>query len=223
MLRKRLVLKLITLVLVTTIAGLGIPSQADEGARPAIGSEVSGEQLYRGIFFGTGPAAKHLPELSEVLQAAWSQLSPGERRGLDRVFDHIVGFISRKDAAFFEHFGRSVTSGNHFAVEAAVRKGARYLVQGSADYLGRPVRELVQMAAAPEAGDGQWVITALAGFRVLGVVWAGVIFTQVGIVSHVLALDVLVDPGGMAVPTWTLKDSLSRDRLIELITTRFAT
>jgi SdpC family antimicrobial peptide len=109
--------KLVIAMLACGILAVGCMG-AEPGTDGAAGDDTAleasalpdGEELYRGMVFGEGPAAKLFPEIwqSSAVQGK-VQISEAERRAKA---DEVVAWIHRKDPTFFDRFGSDVTSGD---------------------------------------------------------------------------------------------------------------
>jgi SdpC family antimicrobial peptide len=113
--------KLVIAMLACGILAVGCMG-AEPGTDGAAGDDTAleasalpdGEELYRGMVFGEGPAAKLFPEIwqSSAVQGK-VQISEAERR---TAADQVVAWIHRKDPTFFDRFGSDMTSGDREAI-----------------------------------------------------------------------------------------------------------
>jgi SdpC family antimicrobial peptide len=95
---------------------------------------MSGEDLFKGCFFGVGPGAAFFPEVWENPQVKARMESA--TRGVPRqeVAAFAVAHIREKDAGFFDRFGRDLQSGDHVLVARALEESKKHLVEGGKAY-----------------------------------------------------------------------------------------
>jgi hypothetical protein len=105
------VLSLVTVFLVTSCTPDTISNN----------SGFSGEDYVRGIFLGSGPVAKRIPEISSKFNHEDFLKTDEERMQLEVVHNQI---LSALDPAFIESFKRDMESGNHLRIQAALKNGA---------------------------------------------------------------------------------------------------
>ncbi|GAA1840237.1 sporulation delaying protein family toxin [Actinomadura bangladeshensis] len=98
---------------VTVLAGAA-PAIAspDQAARPATvqTARFSGEDLFRGLFFGQGPVATTFPDITHQQQA----------RVRTDVVNELVSLMSESDPAFFSRFAADIRSGDRYRIRSAL-------------------------------------------------------------------------------------------------------
>lgn len=165
-------------------------------ANPAL----SGEQIFRGIFFGQGPAAALLPEVWQGKSVEDRAQTPERAAQVRTLQNEIVTRIAQKNPAFFNQFGATVRSGDHLAVERALQEAATLLrdeLKASAIYS--------EIRTSEEIADPV-VDIEIAIYAVLVVIVFWIDFN--------VAAEQKVDAMNMA--------GLQRDQLVDLMVTRMA-
>lgn len=159
---------------------------------------LSGEQIFRGVFFGQGPAAALLPELWKGKSVEERAQTPERVARVRALQNEVVAQIADKDPAFFERFGATVRAGNHVAVERALQDAARLLRD---ELLASPTYGAIR--TSEEVADPV-VDIEIAVYAVLVVV---VFWIDFNVVAENTAMSV---------------DGLQRDQLVDMMVKRMA-
>ncbi|UFH55073.1 hypothetical protein [Spirosoma sp. KNUC1025] len=90
-------------------------------SRSTHSTAFTGEDMYRGIFFGEGEFANLIPEMKS-LKAAYPQKhqTTEQLNHATEVRRHIIQAIKEKDALFFDQFKASMTSQNVFTIKRSL-------------------------------------------------------------------------------------------------------
>ncbi len=114
--------KILSLLCVTLIAFqtvwpspmLGGPGQASEKA-----SGYDGETIFRGLYFGQGPVAQKFPEIwkQERYLERKRLLTEKDEKQISEIQNKIVARLREEDKDFFDHFGKTLQSGDHVAIQ----------------------------------------------------------------------------------------------------------
>jgi SdpC family antimicrobial peptide len=91
------------------------PSAAE--ARP---QALSGRELYKGMFFGVGPAARHFDELWKHPEFQAKLASPELRQEREQAAERLAARIEAEDPAFFDRFSRGLGSHDHLTLDRLV-------------------------------------------------------------------------------------------------------
>ncbi len=104
---------------------------------------TSGEELFKGIFFGEGQVTQAIPELKNVFDQA-GPMSAEEQNEFNSIISETIDMIQSNHPQFFATFKSRIQSGDHFIIETtmqdAAQKLAHYLcraqqyVNSSTDY-----------------------------------------------------------------------------------------
>jgi SdpC family antimicrobial peptide len=102
------------------------PSRGSVAAPPALAG-VTGEEAFRGIFFGEGRVGAHLPQIwhgKSMVQRIAVRFSgkPEQAVAVKSGIDYLIARIQRHDPTFFSRFGTAVQSGNRVEVSAALEE-----------------------------------------------------------------------------------------------------
>lgn len=100
---------------------LGVGACGGEPEPTHAQSAVTGEEAFKGLFFGEGAVAARLPEVTGSL--ALSNLPPEEQARHAQRRTQLVASIKDADPTFFERFGADIQSGNHLRIEQALNEG----------------------------------------------------------------------------------------------------
>ncbi|AKD55840.1 hypothetical protein [Spirosoma radiotolerans] len=84
----------------------------------------SGEEMFRGLFFGEGRYAEAIPEL-QSLQLSYSKklAKPVDEKAVRQVRSQIVQYIQTQQPRYFENLQVAFESGNPTKVQAALESG----------------------------------------------------------------------------------------------------
>lgn len=114
--------QLTAIVLCAVISGGTIPAGAAVPSASRVPS-YDGETMFRGLYFGTGPATGLFSEIweskPELLRGG--AVSPE----FSALQDRILGRIRTGDPTFFQRFEAGLRSGNHIRVERTLSEGSR--------------------------------------------------------------------------------------------------
>ncbi|MFJ6054683.1 sporulation delaying protein family toxin [Streptomyces sp. NPDC092307] len=153
-----------------------VPAQAESRSRAstsaAPAARWTGEEVFRGLYFGQGEVARHFEELRGARIA-----DNAEARS---ILDGLVSKIRQKDASFFEEFGADMTSGDR------VRINARFLsTQKVIEEIAATETHMVPAATGKDAGRCA-VVAAVAGVTVYV---AAVLVVNAAIGANVVAAE----------------------------------
>jgi len=107
-----------------------IAGTANSGAAPAAPAlRYDGETLYRGLFYGSGPAAKLFPEIweSSGLKAIRQRIPVTAEAEAKKtaILNAIVARIRWADATFFDHLAVELQSGDHVRIQESLDLASR--------------------------------------------------------------------------------------------------
>ncbi|GEM_PF-5334729 len=162
----------LAVALAVVVAITGLASAAPETDR----RELTGAEIFRGVFFLDGPAVEQVPSLSR-LAAGFAG------NGRDRVLQaEIMERIERNRPGFIDWFSREVSSGDHLRVRGALDAGARAIEE--AVYEGPSAGTLRFGSPEPDAcsvgificvwtagGAYNWLLAVNVAAAVLAWVW----------------------------------------------------
>lgn len=89
---------------------------------------VSGEELFKGIFFGQGQVTQAIPELANVFNQA-GQMSAEEQSEFNAIMNETVAMIQNEKPQFFGNFKSGIQSGDHFEIDATMQDAAKVLAK----------------------------------------------------------------------------------------------
>lgn len=127
-------------------------------------AQLTGEQMFRGIFFGEGPVGAMFAEVWEGRSATDRADNPETARLIREIQDDAVSHIRTVDPDFFAHFAAQVRSGDHLQTQSALREGATLLGEA---VQANPTYAQLATAVEPAAGFYLYVETAVAAVLVL--------------------------------------------------------
>ena len=154
----------VALVVVSLLVATGLP-----GPTAAKMPHFSGPEVFRGLFFGTGPVADLFPEVWDDVRASLeANRSPEEvealRSQVAELESRVIRWIEAQDSKFFATFGEHVQSGDHVRIEEALDAGAAVLTDALAGELGIDPRE-IEASGVDESG----VLVVVAVFAAVAV------------------------------------------------------
>jgi SdpC family antimicrobial peptide len=160
---------------------------------------LSGEDMFRGVFFGQGPAAALLPELWKG-KSIEDRAQTAERAAQVRALqEELVARIAEKDPAFFGQFASTVRSGSHVAVERALQQAAT-LLRG-------------ELLASPTYGS----------IRTSEELADPVVDIEIAIYAVLVVIVFWIDFNVAAAETSAMNvEGLQRDQLVDMVVTRLA-
>src|SRR5262249_14246733 len=82
---------------------------------------LDGQTIYKGIFLATGPVADRVPEISDNLRLVDYLPDESKRTDLLATYERVFAKMEEIEAGFFDRFAGAMQSGDHFAIEAALR------------------------------------------------------------------------------------------------------
>lgn len=100
--------------LVAMAASPQIPVQKPNAAQPPGNPAAYGIELYRGLFFASGPVGQMIPTMQKL-----APYLPTEYKQLE---GPMIAYIQRKDPGFFARFASQIQSGNHVEVANALNE-----------------------------------------------------------------------------------------------------
>jgi len=118
----------LAVVFLMTSCSRGQLSKGSTLSQLAVSSDkITGENLFRAVFFLDGPLG---PALKDYSQFSTANIAGGES-ALQKVRDlqnRVISYLSNQDASFFPQFKTAITSGNYAIVKAQLNSGVtRYL------------------------------------------------------------------------------------------------
>ncbi len=96
----------------------------------------SGEELFQGVFFGTGRVASYIPAVKGINVATYTS----DRTAIansNKFQEELIGKIKASNKGFFSTFKEMMTSRNHVQVQAALEMGAaeiQNVLQSDSEY-----------------------------------------------------------------------------------------
>lgn len=115
--------------LFTACSDVGAPTQVV--AKRAV--VLSGQDIFRGVFFGEGPAGRALPEIWGGKSASDRAATPERAAEIRQMEDGIIARLQQSNPAIFSELESAVRSGDHFQVERALLGAGTVLRQEIAD------------------------------------------------------------------------------------------
>jgi SdpC family antimicrobial peptide len=105
--------------------GAGCGGAQEEAATlpPAVQARqqaLSGRELYKGMFFGVGPAARHFDELWLHAQSQAGLARPELRQQQEQTAERLAARIEAEEPAFFERFARELRSRDHLTIDRLI-------------------------------------------------------------------------------------------------------
>ena len=152
--RPRAALSLLLVGLVWAGCDSAGPAQPSAAAPTFDASALSGEELFRGLVLGDGPAAFAVPELwgtrdvrdAVAARAARVEVDPEASVSLAEARQAVVASLAASDPAFFERFKADVTSGSPLRVQRALRETTSRLLTETSSEL-RSDRDIIYIYA----------------------------------------------------------------------------
>jgi hypothetical protein len=87
---------------------------------------VSGEDLFKSIFFGIGEFANNIPQLKSKI-ALNDGLTKDKKKDVEGKMDILTSEIAKNDPNFFNEFKTKILSGNHQDIKYAMEEGSHML------------------------------------------------------------------------------------------------
>jgi len=84
-------------------------------------SRFTGQELYRGMYFGVGEAAKLFPEIWESEQIKKYAPREGREKEFEQAAYEISKVIETKNPEFFQRFAEGLQSGRHATIESTLK------------------------------------------------------------------------------------------------------
>lgn len=125
---------LIVMQAFTPTASLGgSPQSAQEHRR------YDGETVFRGLYFGEGPVAEMFPELwkQERYVATKKQLTSDDEHKLAELQNKLIARIREQDKSFFDHFGETMQSGDHLAIQKLMEQTGKLIYAATRAEIGK--------------------------------------------------------------------------------------
>lgn len=114
--------KQIALVMSVSILFVSCSANEDSSTVSSVQpNNVSGQDLFKGIFFSEGALAKDLSNYQQFTNVK-SQLTDKENKELADLQDDIVVYISKHHPAYFEEFKKSIASKNPVVIRSEIAK-----------------------------------------------------------------------------------------------------
>ena len=118
---KKIVALLMILVLMIGVASQG-SVQAKTAAKEVSTLTFSGEEFFKGLFFGQGKVAERLPDFySEELRETTNTPE------MEKQVDKLIQQVKEKDSSYFKELKKAVYSDNPQKIEKAINKGSDIL------------------------------------------------------------------------------------------------
>ncbi|WIG93252.1 sporulation delaying protein family toxin [Myxococcus sp. SDU36] len=200
---KRSTLKLtsaVTAFMTFSTFGIGC-GPADGSSGPSAGitqnQALSGQNLFKGMAFGLGPAAHYFDDLWQRPEIK-AKLGDETLAKREEAAEAVIAKMSALDPAFFERFGNDLRSGNHLVIDQLLTD-TRELTVAAANALRKDAGQAGEINAAAlqqvEVGLYLYVETAVAVAIVLILILTQIDMTPVmeGPQSSQLQRDVWVD------------------------------
>lgn len=106
-----------------------VSCESNEAVEP--GRELSGEEIFKGIFFAHGDFAKSLSSQKEQLQN-FESLSAEQKLEVETKLNELTEFIRKKHPSFFDDFKADLTTKDHHRIKAAIEGASEVLYEGLA-------------------------------------------------------------------------------------------
>jgi SdpC family antimicrobial peptide len=160
---------------------------------------LSGQDIFRGVFFGEGPAGGALPEIWGGKSASERAATPERAAEIRQMEEGIVDRLQQSDPAIFSELESAVRSGDHFQVERALLGAGTALKQ-----------EIAQMETQPE----------LFPCVVYDVAVVAVVVAVVFLVISQFDVTPVVAPEPVSSLAAGDASTLQRDMVVDLVTRR---
>lgn len=207
---RKLLTSLLVICLIAT--GCGVQGNGQRASRT-----YSGEELYRGLFFGEGEVAGLVPEFWGEMHQALENVSADDLERIQGVRDQIIAEIDASFPGYFSSFSSDLHSGNPLLVRAAL--------EGAYDKT-----LTVASALFPQDGSESDMSTqAICGPTFCGLVVAiAVVVVNYAAVVHsfyrelAIRADIGVTKNVMSDSIGPDATPISQDMAVALVTTRLA-
>jgi SdpC family antimicrobial peptide len=100
------------------------------GAAPAATIDYSGEDLFRGIFYGEGPVADRLPYVSDLNPGEFLEKGD-ELQEYQDLKEEIIAGLSANNPSFFDNFRSQMLSSNHLTIQRGLEDAAEAIQEVS--------------------------------------------------------------------------------------------
>lgn len=97
--------------------------QYGDGVETPVESKLSGEEIFKSIFFGTGEFSNRTILLSQISESVNKLNSEQKNEYLSNI-DVLTKAINVNNPKFFSSFEQSIKSNNHHYVKSAIEKGS---------------------------------------------------------------------------------------------------
>lgn len=168
--------KVTAVVLTVVLTGVFSPAfAAKSDPTPGPDRKLDGETLFRGLYFGQGPAARYFPEIwknPRVIEALKNADMSRSIEGQNLFMD----FLRQEDATVFTRFGEDMQSGDQIRVRDAMVSLGHRMRTIATERMGMDERTI----GAPSGVNGQCVVLAV----VVAVVVAVAVAAAVAIVVY---------------------------------------
>ncbi len=94
---------------------------------PAITKTVSGEELFRGLFFLQGETADVITLFKKTKSNVPFESDPVVKVQYNEIIDEVVNVIKKNNPQFFSGFKRSIQSNDHLEVKKALTQGSEVM------------------------------------------------------------------------------------------------
>lgn len=90
--------------------------------------EMTGEEIFSGIFFSTGFLKDNIPQLKKNYDFLVEFLNPEEMQAYIDSQGEIISLIKKNDPNAFKEFKKATLSGNHYVIKNSIQKMTQNLV-----------------------------------------------------------------------------------------------
>jgi SdpC family antimicrobial peptide len=126
---RRLLSALLVLAVTTTGCANGTDGPTDD-VTDASYRDFAGDDLFRGIVLGYGPAVDLVPEVADHFALANYVEDPEHRAEVEAFYDRIVEEIDAIDPGFFARFEATLASGDPVAIDAILGEAGTLTKKG---------------------------------------------------------------------------------------------
>jgi SdpC family antimicrobial peptide len=89
---------------------------------------ISGEEIFKGIYFANGSFANDL-STQRSKHELYASLDQSAREELEKKIELVVDLIHKEFPTFFNDFKKKISSHNHFLVKEALSEGAKHIAE----------------------------------------------------------------------------------------------
>lgn len=173
--------------------------------------EFSGESIFRGLFFGSGPVAGMFPELWRDARRRTLQTlreRPDHVAALEAVERVVLQHITSHDAGFMDDFGAAMRSGDHLRIDAALKGASSAILRALEAEYG----EDAVVKPGESIDPGQTCVAVTIFITVVSVIAVLAVATT-AVAIHAVAAEVDVIAQELATPKAKLEYEIWVDRI----------